>query len=161
VAATVGTRPVFRPLPLDPGLRFVVVVPARQVPTPAARAVLPDSVPHADAVFNLGRLGLLIAGLADHALLLPEAAEDRLHQDPRTALFPEAAPILNGLRDAGALMSCWSGAGPSLLAVCIESTAGAVATAGERLLQASQVPGEVCLLSADLEGVTVSPSPAK
>ncbi len=156
-AATICARPVGLGLPLDPELRFVVVVPDRQLPTPAARAVLPAVVRHADAAFNLGRLGLLIAGLADHTVLLAEAGEDRLHQGPRTALFPEATPILKGLRDAGALMSCWSGAGPSLLAVCIEGTAGPVATAGERLLEAHGVPGEVRLLRADLGGSPYRP----
>ncbi len=94
-------------------------------------------------------------------MLLPEAGEDRLHQDSRTALFPEAPLILAGLREAGALMSCWSGAGPSLLAVCADDAAGAVARAGEQLLDTHQVAGEVRLLDADLGGVTVSGSPAK
>ena len=56
-------------------------------------------------------------------------------------------------------MSCWSGAGPTLLAVCADDAAAAVARAGERLLDAHQVPGEVRLLEADLGGVTVSAVP--
>ena len=78
--------------PLDPGLRFVVVVPARQLPTAAARAVLPATVPHADAAFNLGRMGLLIAGLADRTVLLPEAGEDRLHQESALGPVPRGGP---------------------------------------------------------------------
>ncbi len=136
VATTIAGRPVYRRLALDPDLRFVVVIPARQLPTAAARAVLPATVPHADAAFNLGRMGLLIAGLADRTMLLPEAGEDRLHQDAAPAALPEAASILAGLRAAGALMSCWSGAGPSLLAVCAPDAAAAVARAGEQLLDA-------------------------
>jgi homoserine kinase len=161
VATTIAGRAVYRRLPLDPDLRFVAVIPARQLSTPAARALLPATVPHADAAFNLGRMGMLIAGLADHSLLLPEAGEDRLHQESRSALFPEAAPILAGLRAGGALMSCWSGAGPTLLAVCATDAAAGVARAGERLLDAFQLPGEVRLLDPDLGGVTVSGPPAK
>lgn len=160
VATTIAGRAVSRRLVLDPGLRFVAVIPARQLSTPAARAVLPATVPHADAAFNLGRMGLVIAGLADQNMLLPEAGEDRLHQEPRSALFPESVPILAGLRAGGALMSCWSGAGPTLLAVCAADAAAGVARAGERLLDAFQVPGEVRLLDADLGGVTVSGPPA-
>ncbi len=160
VATTIAGRAVYRRLVLDPGLRFVAVIPTRQLPTPAARAVLPPTVSHADAAFNLGRMGLLIAGLAERAMLLPEAGEDRLHQERRAALFPESAPILAGLRAGGALMSCWSGAGPTLLAVCASDAAAHVARAGERLLDTFQVPGEVRLLDADLGGVTVSGSPA-
>jgi homoserine kinase len=154
-AATVEHRPVYRRLALDPALRFVVVIPDRPIPTQAARAVVPDSVPYADAAFNLGRMGLLVAGLANRAMLLPEAADDRLHQGPRTRLFPEAPAILAGLRRAGALMSCWSGAGSSLLGVCADGAVPSVAAAAEKLLVEQGIPGEVRVLDADLEGVTV------
>jgi homoserine kinase len=156
VAADVGGCPVYRRLALDPALRFVFVIPDRPLATEAARAALPDQVSHTDAAFNLSRMGLLIAGLADLAALLPEAGEDRLHQDARTVLFPQAPAILTGLRAAGALTSCWSGAGPSLLAVCEAASAGAVAEAGTSLLEAHGVGGEVRVLDADRRGVTVS-----
>ncbi|MDQ6947741.1 MAG: homoserine kinase, partial [Actinomycetota bacterium] len=90
-AATIGGRPVVRRLPLDPALRFVAVVPERELRTAEARAALAPTVTRADAVFNVGRLGLLIAGLADHRQLVAEAFEDRLHQAARTRLYPEAA----------------------------------------------------------------------
>ncbi len=137
VAATmVGDRPVVRRMPLDPDLSFVVLVPDRQLLTADARAVLPESVSRGDAVFNLGRLALLLAGLADHHDLGPEAGDDRLHQDARAAVFPEAPDLLAGLREAGALMSCWSGAGPSLLAVCDRGSGPRIAEAARRLLEA-------------------------
>jgi homoserine kinase len=152
---------VHRRLALDPGLRFVFVVPDRALPTAAARASLAHRVSHEDAAFNLGRMGLLIAGLADRTALLAEAGDDRLHQDARTALFPEAPALLAGLRSAGALTSCWSGAGPSLLGVCATETAGAVAEAARSLLEARGVEGQVRVLDADLGGVTVSRPAAK
>jgi homoserine kinase len=161
VAADVAGRPVFRRLPLDPDLRFVFVIPDRLLATEAARAALPRQVSHADAAFNLGRMGLLIAGLADHVLMLPAAGEDRLHQDARTSLFPEAPGILAGLRSAGALTSCWSGAGPSLLAVSTASAASAVVESARLLLERHDVAGEVRVLEADLGGVTVSRAAAK
>jgi homoserine kinase len=161
VAADVAGRPVYRPLVLDPGLRFVFVIPDRLLSTEAARSALPRRIPHADAAFNLGRMGLLIAGLADGTALLPAAGDDRLHQDARSALFPEAPAILAGLRGAGALTSCWSGAGPSLLAVCAAASAGEVAEAAKSLLESSAVAGEVRVLAADLGGVTVSRPAAK
>jgi homoserine kinase len=157
VAATnVEGRPVYRRLVLDPGLRFLFVIPDHPLATEAARAALPERVRHTDAAFNLGRMGLLIAGLADRKALLPQAGDDRLHQHARTVLFPEAPAILAGLRAAGALTSCWSGAGPSLLALCEPASAATVAEAAERLLDTEGVAGEVRLLEADLGGVTVS-----
>src|SRR5216683_8043196 len=101
-AATVDGQPVARQLPLDPHLAFVVLVPDRQLKTKAARAALPTTVNHADAAFNLSRLGQVIAGLADHRRLTPAATEDRLHQPYRTPLFPEAPLLLSQLVEAGA-----------------------------------------------------------
>ena len=157
VAATiVDGRPVVRRLPLDPELRFVVVVPDRQLATSAARAVLPTTVRFADAVFNLGRLGLLVAGLADRHALVPIAGEDRLHQDARGGLYPEAATILDALREAGAVVACWSGAGPSLLGVCTSAEAAeAVRAAGEAALEGVGMTGTTLELAADLEGLVV------
>jgi homoserine kinase len=155
-AATVDGQPVARQLPLDPHLAFVVLVPDRQLKTKAARAALPTTVNHADAAFNLSRLGQVIAGLADHRRLTPAATEDRLHQPYRTPLFPEAPLLLSQLVEAGALASCWSGAGPSLLAICTVGAAAGVAEAGAGLLAEAAVPGQVLQLAADHQGVEVS-----
>jgi homoserine kinase len=158
VAATlVDGRVVARRLPLDADLRFVVVVPERSLPTKEARAALPVSVPHADAAFNLGRMGLLIAGLADHRQLVAAATEDRLHQGPRSPLFPQAAGLLKGLVEAGALAACWSGAGPSLLAICTAATAAEVAQAARELLGDAGIAGAVTERAADVQGVVVTP----
>ncbi|MFP5377371.1 MAG: homoserine kinase [Acidimicrobiia bacterium] len=154
-AATVDGAPVARRLPLDPGLAFVVLVPERRLPTDEARRALPATVPHGDAAFNLGRLALLIAGLADRRLLVGQAAEDRLHQAQRAPLFPEAPALLDGLVGAGALASCWSGAGPSLLGVCEADSAEEVRAAGERLMAGAAVPGRALLLAPDLDGLVV------
>jgi homoserine kinase len=152
-----GGAPMVSPLALDGALSFVVLVPDRALPTAEARAVLPRDVPHADAAFNLGRAGLLIAGMADHRKLVREAMEDRLHQPYRTALFPESAALLGGLVDAGALAACWSGAGPSLLAACAgdAGAAAAVREAGEALLARHGVAGRALLLEADRDGLVV------
>jgi homoserine kinase len=154
-AAMVDGRAVARRLPLDPGLRFVVLVPEAALSTAAARAALPGLVLHGDAAFNLGRAALLVAGLADHRELVPAATEDRLHQPHRAALFPSAPAILAGLRAAGALGACWSGAGPTLLALASSGTVEAVRTAGERLLGEAGVAGRVQVVAPDLGGVTV------
>jgi len=158
-AAFVDGRAVARRLALDPRLRFVVVVPDRLLETTSARQVLPGSVPRADAVFNLSRLALLVAGLADHRHLLAASGDDRLHQGPRASLFPEAPALLAGLREAGALTSCWSGAGPSLLGICTTGSSGRVAAAAGQLMAELSVPGTVLDLVADLAGVQVSEVP--
>lgn len=153
-ATTVDGVPVWRRLPLDPDLVFVAVIPERELLTADARAVLGPTVSRADAVFNLGRTALLIAGLADRTQLLPAAGDDRIHQDARAALFPESGPILAGLRRAGALTSFWSGAGSTLLAVCDRATGGAVETAAAGLMEAHGLAGRTALLEADRAGIT-------
>lgn len=155
-AAMVDSGPVVRSFPLDPSLSFVVLIPERELATKEARSVLPSEVPRADAVFNLSRMGLLLAGLADHSLLVNEAGDDRLHQAQRARLFPEAPELLARLVKAGALVSCWSGAGPSLLAVCDGSSAAAqVREAGEAALADVAVAGRAVVLAPDLEGLVV------
>jgi homoserine kinase len=125
--------------------------------TPTARAALPPSVLLGDAAYNLGRMGILIAGLADHRQLIPAATGDRLHQGARSVLFTEADALLAGLVDAGALASCWSGAGPSLLAMTDATAADALVHSGHELLSRAGVAGRVLLLAADLDGVVVTP----
>lgn len=145
-------------LPLDGGLEFVAVVPDRPLATAKARQVLPQQVSRADATFNLGRLTLLLAGLADRALLIKEATEDRLHQDYRSPLFPEAPQVLARLVAGGALAACWSGAGPSLLGVCEASDTERVRAGAIKALEEIGVAGRVLVLRPDLQGLAVDGS---
>ena len=155
-AALLDTGPVVRRFPLDPGICFVVLVPDRELLTVEARRALKIEVPHRDAVFNLARMGLLLAGLADRSLLIGAAGEDRLHQAQRVHLFPEAPELLARMRRAGALVSCWSGAGPSLIGICDGVAAAArVREAGEAALESLGVPGQARVVLPDLVGLVV------
>jgi len=117
------------PLPHPDGLRFVVAVPGRALPTSKARAALPEKVPHADARYNLARAALWAAALAQGRTdLLAEAARDRLHQPYRLGLMPGAAEALAAAEAAGARAAFVAGAGPSLAAL-VEEGAGEVARA--------------------------------
>ena len=142
-------------LALDAGLAFVAVVPDRPLETARARAVLPPQVPREDAVFNLGRLTMLLEGLARREELVPAAAGDRLHQPPRVGLFPEAPQLLDALERAGARAACWSGAGPTLLGICDADRAELVAHAGRAALREAEVAGRVLVLHADAAGLVV------
>jgi len=154
VAATsVDGVPTSAPLPLADELQIVAIVPGRNLATPEARGVLPGRFTREEAVFNLGRMGLLIAGLADPAALRPPATEDRIHQAARTALFPEAPKLLAALVEAGALAACWSGAGPTLIGfVTGESVEAVRAGAGAALAEAG-MDGRVLSLHPDRRGL--------
>jgi homoserine kinase len=100
-------------------------------------------------------MGLLVAGLADPTLLRPEATEDRIHQPFRTALFPEAPALLQGLIGAGALAASWSGAGPTVIGFVVDQDddLDAVRAGAEAVLALSGVTGRVMTLRADRLGL--------
>jgi homoserine kinase len=152
-AAMVDGEALAVQLPLSDALAFVVVVPDRPLNTTEARALLPKTVSRADALFNLGRMGLLLAGLATPSQLRPAATGDRLHQDARAALFPEAPALLAALVQCGALASCWSGAGPSLLGITTEPLAEKVRAGARAALEDSGLSGRVLLLRPDRQGL--------
>jgi homoserine kinase len=98
-------------------IRFVVATPAVELATRAARAVLPASVPLADAVANLQRALLLIRALESGRYDdLREALRDRWHQPARAALVPGLVEAL-AIDHPAVLGVCLSGAGPSVLAL--------------------------------------------
>lgn len=155
VAAVVDGTLEARRMHLDPALAFVAVVPDRPLPTEEARRVLPAAVERADAAFNLGRLGLLLAGLEDHRLLAAASTEDRLHEPYRRALFPESAALRRAMADAGALATSWSGAGPTMLGITLVTHARAVADAGRAALAAASLHGRTMVLRPDADGLVV------
>jgi homoserine kinase len=156
VAATmVNGTAVSAPLPLSDELAFVVMVPDRTLSTAEARQVLPASLSRADATFNLGRMALLLAGLADPTHLTSAATEDRVHQAARTALFPESVQLLTAFEEAGALASCWSGAGSSLLGIATVESAESVRQGAEAAMREAGVTGRVLALQADHDGLVL------
>jgi homoserine kinase len=116
VVADNGGELIARKIEIPP-LTVVVVVPAFNLPTHAARAALPGALPLGDAVFNLGRAALVVEALRTGDLdLLGFAMQDRLHQPYRLKLIPGAEAALAEARGAGAAAAALSGAGPGVVA---------------------------------------------
>jgi homoserine kinase len=93
----------------------LALVPAWTVETKAARASLPESVPHADASFSVARAALLGAALAGgSAELFAASTEDRLHEPYRAANAPLLAAVRERLPE-GALGATLSGSGPTVI----------------------------------------------
>jgi len=102
-------------------IRLIVVTPNLMLETKKSRAVLPPSVPRADAVYNLQRSAMFVAALEDRRYdLLWDAMQDRLHQNARQALIPGLADVLALPRMPGLLGVALSGAGPSVIALATE-----------------------------------------
>lgn len=98
-----------------PSMPITLYLPAQTMATTTARAVLPSTVSHADAVTNLAAATLLTHALtsADSELLLA-ATTDTLHQPYRFAAMPASGTLVAQLRAAG-WPAALSGAGPSVM----------------------------------------------
>jgi homoserine kinase len=114
------------------GLEAVLVVPADSVATAHARAALPESVPIADAVFNVARAAMLVRGLSIGDWdLIAQGLSDRMHEPYRAHLYPRSAALIKRARSLGALGATISGAGPAVLVWCrFEQTGQVVGALG-------------------------------
>lgn len=100
-----------------PELKVVISIPNYPLMTKKSREALPQHVSLQDAVFNLGRVALLIAALHQGDLsFLATAMEDRLHQPYRASFIPGMKKIFAAARLAGARGVTISGAGPTVAA---------------------------------------------
>lgn len=99
------------------GLRAVIFVPELRLATKDMRKVLPAKVPREDAVANLGRVAIGVAGFATGRRdILGILTEDRLHEPYRAAAYPQLPRLVADARAAGAIGACLSGAGSSIVA---------------------------------------------
>ena len=81
------------------------------------RRVLPAEVPLRDAVSNMGRVAIGVAGIASGRFeLLADLTVDRLHEPYRSVAYPELPRLTGAAREAGALGAFLSGAGSTVLA---------------------------------------------
>ena len=105
----------------------IAVIPKNRVNTAESRALLPQTVPHADAVFTAGRAALLGAALArGDDSLFAAGADDRLHEPYRAEHAPHLQEIRGHLPD-GALGATLSGSGPTVIVWARKPAAAEVA----------------------------------
>ena len=103
---------------IDAGLAFAAFIPDFKLLTEKARAALPKTVAHKDAVYNLSRAALATAAFCDgNYELLSIATKDVLHQPYRLPLIQGGEELFETMHDLGALAVYISGAGPTIMAV--------------------------------------------
>lgn len=106
------------PIGWHPDIAIAVAIPNFELSTAAARAVLPQTVPMADAIFNASHLALLTQALSTgNAQWLQTALQDRLHQPYRESLIMGIKDVEKAAISNGAYGMVISGAGPTLLAL--------------------------------------------
>ena len=121
VSVPAGDAVTAATFPGDGIWQLLLALPANGLATEAARAMLPEALSRADAVFNVQRAALLTAAFAQGRLdLLRVAMEDRMHQPHRRkacALLEHLESLHHASEFAGIALS---GAGPALLGILAE-----------------------------------------
>ena len=124
-------------------LHTVLYIPDMTIATEEARAVLPTTISRADAVYNMGRVALMVNALSSGRLEeLAVATGDRIHQPYRRKLFPAMKVIFSAALAGGAMGVFLSGSGPTILAL----TSGREMTVAYEMAEAARqasIPGEV------------------
>lgn len=117
-AGTAPTSAAALPARLAPpeGLEAVLVIPAEEVSTAAARAAMGEGLTIADGVHNVAAAASLVLGIERSDLTLIERGlSDRIHQGRRAHLFPRSIEVVEAARGLGAIGATISGAGPTVL----------------------------------------------
>jgi len=131
---------VVTPLPIHPSLALVFAVPDFTVETKHARAALPATLPHADAVRAAAKSAALVHGLAHaDARLLAAGLDDVLHVPFRRSLVPGYDQVTRAARQAGAYGATLSGSGPTIVAVVVADGVRAVGDAMVRAWEAQDI----------------------
>ena len=99
---------------VDPRIGALAFVPSTEFSTSKARRMLPESIPHGDAVKNSSNVAVLVQALQNRPDLLLGATEDYLHQSYRKDAMPSSFAMMTKLRKAG-VAAFISGAGPAVL----------------------------------------------
>ena len=108
----------YRKITPPKNLRCTVIIPDYPLSTQKAREVLPQQISRKDAVFNIGRMALLVDAMHTGDLQqLALAMEDRLHQPYRMPLIIGMEELIPQAKALGALNVTISGAGPTILLV--------------------------------------------
>jgi homoserine kinase len=103
-------------IPVHHEIKALLFIPENHLSTSKARKLLPESVPHREAVLNSSHTALLSVALSTRPDLLLTATEDFLHQSYRSEAYPKSMTLVADLRAKG-IAAMISGAGPAVLAL--------------------------------------------
>lgn len=102
-----------------PEVYSVLVHPEYQIPTKLAREALAKEVTFSQHIKQLSRFGSFISALYQHDLsLLSACAIDDIVEPQRAKLLPGFYDVKTSALTSGALMASFSGAGPTMFALC-------------------------------------------
>ena len=147
------------PLAAPSGLRIVLVLPAMQLRTRDARAVLPENVDRATALHQAAQVAAIVAACASGDIaLLGRAIDDRIAEPVRAPLLPGFAPAKRAALAAGAHGCSISGAGPTSFAFAgNDADAERIAAAMQAAYRSANVDCTTRIVGVSPSGVQVEP----
>ena len=149
------------PLHVHESLALVFAIPDFAVETAHARAVLPQTLPHATATRAAALGAALVQGLATaNEGLLASALSDVLHVPFRRGLIEGYDAVTRAARRAGAFGATLSGSGSTILAIAPVESAANVAAQMVGAWQALRVNVEPLVNPPRVAGASVNVSPA-
>jgi homoserine kinase len=129
-------------------------IPDLEIATHAARRVLPEILPRAEAVKNVQRVAVLVAAFAKRdSSLLKFGVQDWLHQPYRKALIPGFDDFIAAAYVAGAFAAFLSGSGSTVLAICAKRQAQKIAAALAEVAIQNKLTGKAVVLKFANQGV--------
>jgi homoserine kinase len=157
VSAHLGERVEAVRFDAPDGLRAVLFIPERRLSTADMRRVLPAEVPLRDAVSNMSRIAIGVAGIASGRFdLLADLTVDRIHEPYRSVAYPQLPRLTGAARAAGALGAFLSGAGSTVLAfVAPGADAGPVEAALAEAAAAVDLDGRIAIVTPRNRGPEV------
>jgi homoserine kinase len=135
-------------------LKFVLLIPDNEIRTSAARKILPEEIPHPNAIASAGNACAITAAFASgNYENLRGAFIDHFHQPFRARLIPFLPRVIAAAEKADALGAFLSGSGSTICAVTLRNPRK-VAAAMKRA--AGSTSTEIIITTANNRGVQIS-----
>lgn len=149
-------RVIFNDINIDKDIKFCALIPKLQLSTKKSRAVLPSEIPFKDAVYNVGRVALMISSLIKgNEDGIKAGCKDILHQQYRGALIENYDEIINFVENSTALGCFLSGAGPTIMTM-YKNDDNAFTSEIKGFLDKLTVQWSAIFLEVDREGLIVT-----
>ncbi len=143
-------------LRVSPAIELLIAVPPFPNDTKAARAALPHTLPHSDAVVAASRAAALVQGLATgDGALLGAALDDVLHVPFRRARIRGYDAVVAAAQGAGAFGATLSGAGSAIVAIAPRDRSASVGSAMIAAWRDSGIEAELIKCTSTVAGATV------
>lgn len=146
---------LFNDIDINEKIKFCALIPKLQLSTKKSRGVLPSEIPFSNAVYNIGRVTLLISSLIKgNCEGIKAGCKDILHQQYRGALIENYNEIVEFV-DASTALGCFlSGAGPTIMTMYKDDDSN-YANEIKEFLNKLTVQWNAIFLEVDREGLIV------